>query len=86
MREIYGFGEAYFIPTSPDKDQKAIETYRQESQMDYSLISHHCAHVAGMALNNAGIIISEKGATPFLPQQLYDNVKKNNKGQEIKLK
>ena len=54
--------------------------------MDYSLISHHCAHVAGMALNNAGIIISEKGATPFLPQQLYDNVKKNNKGQEIKLK
>ena len=82
----YVFGEAYIIPTTNDKDQKAIETFKSEGLKDYSLISHHCAHVVQKALQSAGAITSRVGVNPFFPQQLYDNVKINNKGQEINLK
>jgi hypothetical protein len=42
--------------------------------------------VAQKALQSAGAITRRVGVNPFSPQQPYDNVKINNKGQEINLK
>ena len=81
----YGFPEAYVIPTTAEQDKKAKSTFEEETGIDYDFLGHNCSIVADRALLSAGVRTgSKEGAGHIIPQNLFNYVRKNNKGTYIK--